>query len=68
MSFTPFLGGKRICLGKTFAEVAARTVCPIILMSYDFEFVDPNHYHSKPTIIALIDKQPFVEVKLKSRI
>jgi len=30
MSFGPFLGGKRICLGKTFAENIAKCVIPII--------------------------------------
>ena len=31
MSFSPFLGGKRICVGKTFAELVAKCVLPIIL-------------------------------------
>ena len=40
MSFVPFLGGKRICLGKTFAEVAARLVGPGLFYQFDFEFVN----------------------------
>ncbi len=31
MSFVPFLGGKRICVGKTFAELVAKSILPIIL-------------------------------------
>jgi cytochrome P450 len=31
MSFTPFFGGKRICLGKTFAENAVKTMLAIII-------------------------------------
>lgn len=31
MSFSPFLGGKRICVGKTFAELVAKSILPIIL-------------------------------------
>jgi cytochrome P450 len=31
MSFGPFLGGKRICLGKTFAENIGKCVLPIII-------------------------------------
>ena len=31
MSYGPFLGGKRICLGKTFAENMAKCIIPIIL-------------------------------------
>jgi cytochrome P450 len=41
MSFVPFLGGKRVCVGKTFAENAFKVVLPLILKGYsDFEFVD----------------------------
>ena len=49
MSFAPFLGGKRICLGKTFAENIGKCVMPIILTAFDFEFVDPINYEKKPT-------------------
>jgi cytochrome P450 len=31
MSFGPFLGGKRICVGKTFAESIARLIIPMIV-------------------------------------
>lgn len=31
MSFIPFSGGKRICLGKTFAETAFKFVLPMII-------------------------------------
>lgn len=31
MSFGPFLGGKRVCLGKTFAENVLKSLLPIIL-------------------------------------
>lgn len=41
LAFTPFLGGKRICIGKTFAEVAIRYTIPIIFAHLDFEFVNP---------------------------
>jgi len=42
MSFGPFLGGKRICLGKTFAETISKIIGPTILAHFDFEFEDPN--------------------------
>jgi cytochrome P450 len=32
MSFGPFLGGRRICLGKSFAENIAKVVFPIIAL------------------------------------
>jgi cytochrome P450 len=31
-SFGPFLGGKRICVGKTFAEIVSKIVTPIIFL------------------------------------
>ena len=42
LSFTPFMGGKRICIGKTFAEVTVRFTIPLIFHFLDFEFVDPE--------------------------
>jgi len=40
LSFTPFFGGKRICLGKTFAEVVTKFTVPLLMHHLDFEFVD----------------------------
>lgn len=40
LAFTPFLGGKRICTGKTFAEVISKFVVPAILGKYEFLFED----------------------------
>lgn len=37
-AFVPFLGGKRICLGKTFIEVVSKISGPSILSHFDFEF------------------------------
>ena len=42
LSFTPFLGGKRICLGKHFAETVVRTSLPLLLYHFDFAFADEN--------------------------
>jgi cytochrome P450 len=35
------MGGKRVCLGKTFAELNARFTIPMLLHHFDFEFVEP---------------------------
>ena len=48
MSFGPFLGGKRVCLGKTFAEMVSKLVGPTLLIEFDFEFVDKKLYKEKP--------------------
>jgi cytochrome P450 len=34
MSFMPFLAGKRVCVGKTFAENSIKVVLPIILKAF----------------------------------
>jgi len=47
-SFSPFLGGRRICVGKTFAENIIKSVVPLILSKLEFEFVDPKDYLRKP--------------------
>ena len=38
-AFVPFLGGKRICVGKTFIEVISKITGPSILSHFDFEFL-----------------------------
>eukprot|EP00347_Sterkiella_histriomuscorum_P011321 403372900 len=47
-SFGPFLGGRRICLGKTLAENLAKIMIPIIVNEIDFDFVKPEHKFKKP--------------------
>lgn len=47
-SFGPFIGGKRICLGKTLAENMAKCILPIVISKMDFEFVNPVHKEKKP--------------------
>ena len=37
LSFTPFMGGKRVCLGKTFADVNMKLVVPLLLHAFDFQ-------------------------------
>lgn len=41
-SFVPFLGGHRICLGKTLAETVAKKMVAIILKLYELEYVDES--------------------------
>ena len=37
-SFSPFLGGSRICIGKTFIEMVSKLTLPTILSHYEFSF------------------------------
>ena len=39
-SFSPFLGGQRICIGKTFIEVVSKLTVPTLLSKYRFEFLE----------------------------
>jgi len=65
MSFMPFLAGKRVCVGKTFAENSFKVVMPLILKAFDrFEFVNPEHYKEKPVNNIALKKRPEVFVKL----
>ena len=51
LAFTPFMGGKRVCLGKTFAEITIRFTFPLIFHHLDFEFVNP--------VEQMAEKQPY---------
>ncbi len=43
LSFIPFLAGKRVCVGKTFAENALKIVISLILKGYsNIEFVNQD--------------------------
>lgn len=47
LAFTPFMGGKRVCLGKTFTEVTTRFTIPLLYYFFDFEFVSPSQADHK---------------------
>ena len=46
--FNPFLGGKRVCLGKTFAETVIRFTVPLLYFHFDFEVVNKDYLTKKP--------------------
>ena len=48
LAFNPFLGGKRICLGKTFAEITLKLTLPLYYHHFDFEFVKEEHKKVRP--------------------
>jgi len=57
MSYGPFLGGKRICIGKTFAETSSKLALAIIFSRYSFKFMDKKNYSGKIPIINLVVKK-----------
>jgi cytochrome P450 len=65
MSFNPFLGGKRVCLGKTFADLSGKIVFAAILSLFDYEFVNPEHAVEKPSYNMSNSKDPEVFLKIK---
>ena len=48
MSFGPFLGGRRVCLGKTFAESISRYLLTMIICQFEFDFCDEKYYKKLP--------------------
>ena len=41
-SWNPFSGGRRVCFGKTFAEMGLKMMLIIMCDTFNFEFVDPR--------------------------
>ncbi|CDW80479.1 cytochrome p450 [Stylonychia lemnae] len=64
-SFVPFLGGKRICLGKTFAENAFKIIVPLLMNNYKFVLCDDKQKIQKPFFNAIMFKRPQVFMKLE---
>ena len=50
LTFNPFLGGKRVCLGKTFAEITVKFTVPLLYHFFDFQFVTESDLVEKPVI------------------
>jgi cytochrome P450 len=65
MSFMPFLAGKRVCVGKTFAENALKIVASLILKAFpQIEFVDPDQREKKPINNIGLQKRPVILLRL----
>jgi cytochrome P450 len=64
LSFTPFLGGKRICAGKTFADLVLKQCISLFVMTFDIDFVDKIHYEKMfPVGIFNLDREILVRLK-----
>ena len=67
-SFSPFIGGKRICLGKTFAEIVAKFVVPALMSRFTFDFEDPDYAtfaKEKPKVNLDMDEDPIIMMRIK---
>ena len=47
-SFSPFLGGSRICIGKTFIEIVSKLTVPTLLSHLKFEFQEDVNRETVP--------------------
>ena len=66
-SYSPFLGGNRICVGKTFAEMISKFVVPALLTNFHWdltvdkdEFIHPNNNlttHWAPSVPVVIKER-----------
>jgi len=65
-SFSPFLGGMRICLGKTFIEEVSKVTLPNILERFDFALEDPSNFVAPFNNLFCI-QEPVVEMILSKR-
>ena len=68
-SYLPFLGGKRVCLGKTFADTTFKAVLPLLLKAFNKngrlgEFVEQAHYREKPQNNAVLLVRPEINIRL----
>ena len=44
----PFSAGRRVCLGKTFAELAVKFTLPLVFYHFDLEFSEEKHKKDIP--------------------
>ncbi len=64
MSYIPFGGGPRACIGAAFGQVEARIVMAHLLKTFTFEFTDhPIHAHMGATL----EPRPGVMMKIRKR-
>ena len=64
MSYIPFTAGKRVCLGKSFAEMVVRVLMPAIVHLFDFDFVNQEHRFNKPPNSLATVKEPVIMMKI----
>jgi cytochrome P450 len=68
-SFSPFLGGQRICVGKTFVELVSKLTLPSLYANFDFalpEGIDPATY-KLPANNLVCSREPEVHVTINKR-
>jgi cytochrome P450 len=64
MSYVPFGGGPRACIGAAFGQAEARVVLARLLRHYTFEF---THHKIVPYMGATLEPRPGVMMKVERR-
>jgi len=59
------MGGKRVCLGKTFAETNIRFTIPLLYHHFEFSFVDKAQGESKQTYFLGGKEEVEIPIKIK---
>jgi cytochrome P450 len=67
LAFSPFSGGKRICIGKTFAETLIKFTIPIIYYHFDFDLMNPEQKVDKPVLDTISVESLKIPIKLTIR-
>ena len=65
-AFSPFLGGMRICLGKTFVETVSKVTLPVLLTRFEFVFTRPDTFEMPYNNLTCV-KQPIVMMTLQTK-
>lgn len=65
LAFCPFSGGRRICAGKTFAEIMLNITIPLIYYHFEFEFTSEEQKTNKPAYMISAFKNPSMPLKVK---
>lgn len=66
-AYVPFLGGSRVCLGKTFAEVTLRFTLPLYYHFFEFDFTVDEHRTNRPLVILGSTGNIEIPLKFKTR-
>ena len=66
MAFMPFLGGKRVCIGKTFSEIVSKIAGATMMSMFDFEFANAKDAEKKTPNNFIQFKEPEVYLKIRT--
>ena len=68
-SWLPFLGGRRICMGKHFAEIISKAILTMVTQRFDMSFANKELYNADqvPKSYVGMTHRPSIWVEIRSR-